>query len=49
VTESFTVTTLVGVRGFQTFDFTGFTNLVSVTWGQPQLADGLHQFTDISL
>jgi hypothetical protein len=49
VTESFTVTTLVGVSAFQAFHFTGFTNLVSVTWGQPELAGGLHQFTDILL
>jgi hypothetical protein len=47
VVESFTVTTPVGVRSFQTFDFTGFTDVVFVSWGQPVLADGLHQFTDI--
>jgi hypothetical protein len=49
VTESFTVTTPVGVRAFQSFDFTGFTDVVSVTWVQPVLAAGLHQFTDILL
>ena len=49
ITESFTVTTASGVRAFQTFDFAGFTNLTSVTWGQPVLAEGLHQFTNIVL
>jgi hypothetical protein len=49
VTESFTVDTPAGVREFETFQLTGFTNLVSVSWGQPPLADGLHQFTDILL
>jgi hypothetical protein len=49
VTESFTVTTPEGVRAFQTFAFTGFTDLVSVSWGQPVLADGLHQFDTIRL
>jgi hypothetical protein len=47
VSESFTVTTPVGVRQFQTFDFTGFTNLIAVTWGQPAPPDGANQFTDI--
>jgi hypothetical protein len=49
VTESFTVTTPFGMRAFQTFDFTGFADLTSVSWGQPVLADGLHQFTNITL
>ena len=39
----------VGTAAFQTFDFTGFDNLISVDWGQPQLADGLHQFANIHL
>ena len=47
VTQTFTVTVPVGTAAFQTFDFTGFTNLVSVSWGQPPLEDGLHQFADI--
>jgi hypothetical protein len=49
VTESFTVTTPVGTSAFKTFDFTGFGDVTSVTWGQPQLSDGLHQFTNIVL
>jgi hypothetical protein len=49
VMESFTVTTPVGTAAFQTFDFTGFTDLTAVSWGQPVLADGLHQFTNITL
>jgi PEP-CTERM motif len=49
VTESFTVTTPAGTRAFQTFDFTGFTNVTSVSWGQPQLSEGLHQFTNIDI
>jgi hypothetical protein len=49
VTESFTITTPVGTAAFQTFDFTGFTNVTSVTWGQPQLSDGLHQFANIHI
>jgi hypothetical protein len=49
VTESFTVTTPIGVRAFQTFNFTGFGDVTSVSWGQPPVADGLHQFTDVVL
>ena len=49
VTESFTVTTPFGTAAYQTFDFTGFSNLVSLTWGQPDLAAGLNQFTNITL
>ncbi len=49
VTATFTVTTLTGNAAFQTFAFTGFTDLTSVTWVQPQLAAGLHQFDDIRL
>jgi hypothetical protein len=32
---------------FETFDFTGFENLTSVTWAQG--ASGLHQFSEIQL
>ncbi|HEV3238044.1 MAG TPA: PEP-CTERM sorting domain-containing protein [Gemmataceae bacterium] len=49
VTESFTVTTTTGVRAFQTFSFTGFTDLTSVSWGQPAPPDGANQFTNITL
>jgi hypothetical protein len=47
VMESFTVTVPSGTAAFQTFDFSGFTNVTSVTWGQPQLSQGLHQFSRI--
>jgi hypothetical protein len=47
VTESFTVTTPSGTSAFQTFSFTGFTDLTSVSFGQPQLSDGLNQFSMI--
>jgi hypothetical protein len=36
-------------QSFTPFDFTGFTNLTSVSWNQPDPAAGLHQFTDITL
>ncbi len=49
VSESFTVTVPLGTAAFQTFDFTGFTDLVAVSWGQPVLADGLNQFANIHL
>jgi PEP-CTERM motif len=49
VTESVTVDTPSGVRQFETFDLAGFTNLVSVTWGQPAPPAGANQFTDILL
>ena len=48
VSQSFTVTTPVGQQAFQTFAFTGFNDVTRVTWNQPPLADGLHQFTDIT-
>jgi hypothetical protein len=49
VTETFTVTVPVGTAAFQTFQFTGFTGVTSVSWGQPQLSDGLHQFSNIDI
>lgn len=49
LTETFTVTTPSGTAAFQTFTFTGWADLVSVQWGQPVLAAGLHQFTNVSL
>jgi hypothetical protein len=47
--ESFTATVPAGTAAFQTFDFdpSRFTNVKSVSWGQPQLSDGLHQFSQI--
>ncbi len=47
--ESFTVTVPVGTAAFQRFNFSGFTDLTSVSWGQPQLSDGLHQFSHIDI
>lgn len=49
VAESFTITIPPGTAAFQSFAFTGFSNLQSVTWGQPILAAGIHQFTNIEL
>jgi hypothetical protein len=51
VTETFTVTTPPppAPAMFQTFDFTGFTGLTSVSWDQPVFTQGLHQFTNITL
>lgn len=49
VTESFTVSTPSGVRAFQTFAFTGFSNLISLNWEQPDPAEGMHQFSNIHL
>jgi len=49
VQNTFTVTVPVGTAAFQTFNFTGFGDVTSVSWGQPQLSDGLHQFTNIVL
>jgi hypothetical protein len=49
VMQSFTVTTPLGTAAFQTFEFTGFTGLVSLRWGQPVLSAGLHQFDNIRL
>jgi hypothetical protein len=44
--QAFTVTS---PRPFQTFNFTDFTDLVALQWGQPGQTDGMHQFTDIVL
>lgn len=51
VSKTFTVTTPPppGPASFQTFDFTGFTGLTSVSWDQPISSQGLHQFTNIHL
>jgi hypothetical protein len=50
VTDTFTVTTPVGPpAAFQTFTFTGFADLTSVSWDQPDPAAGLNQFTNITL
>lgn len=49
VSQSFTVTVPIGDRAFQTFALTGFSQVLAVSWEQPQLADGLHQFTNIEL
>jgi hypothetical protein len=49
VMQSFTVMVPLGTAAFQTFDFTRFTGLTSVSWGQPQLSDGLHQFSRIDI
>jgi hypothetical protein len=50
VSETFTVTTPPGPPAmFQTFTFTGFENLSSVSWDQPDPAAGLNQFTNITL
>jgi hypothetical protein len=51
VTDTFTVTTPPppSPPAFQTFAFTGFNNVTSVSWDQPMASEGLHQFTDITL
>jgi hypothetical protein len=50
VMASFTVTTPSGPpASFQTFDFTGFTDLSSVSWDQGDSAQGVHQFGNIHL
>lgn len=50
VSQTFTVTTPPGApAAFQTFDFTGFTGLASVSWDQPVFTQGLHQFGNIHL
>jgi hypothetical protein len=47
VTQDFTVTTASPPLVLQTVDFTGFTNLISVSWDQG--TSGVHQFTNIRL
>ena len=51
VTETFMVTTPPppSPPAFETFNFTGFTGLTSVSWDQADPAAGLHQFTNIHL
>ena len=51
VSETFMVTTPPppSPPSFQTFEFTGFTNVTSVSWDQPVFTQGLHQFTNIHL
>jgi hypothetical protein len=51
VTDTFTVTTLPppSPPAFQTFTFTGFDDVTSVSWDQPQFPEPLHQFTNITL
>jgi hypothetical protein len=49
VSETFTVTTPSPPLIFQTFDFTGFTGLSSVSWDQGAAGQSIHQFTNITL
>ena len=49
VSETFTVTTPSPPLVFQTFDFTGFTGLSSLSWDQGAGSQGIHQFTNITL
>jgi hypothetical protein len=51
VSETFMVTTPPppSPPSFQTFDFTGFTDVTSVSWDQAEPAAGLHQFTNITI
>jgi len=50
VTQSFTVATAPGVAAFDRFTFSGFTNLVSVSWQQELSAGQVeHQFDNITL
>jgi hypothetical protein len=50
VTETFTVKTPVGTPGaFQAFSFSGFDDVTSVSWDQPDFSAGLNQFTNINL
>jgi hypothetical protein len=43
------VTTSSPPLTFQTFDFTGFTGLASVSWDQGADSQGIHQFGNIQL
>ncbi len=49
VSETFTVSLASPPLTFQTFSFTGFTNVVSVSWNQSIASDGLHQFGNIEV
>jgi hypothetical protein len=50
VTQTFSVTTPLGVPSFQTFQFTGFANVLRVDWSQPaSVVGGLHQFADVTI
>jgi hypothetical protein len=49
VSETFSVTTASPPLSFQTFDFTGFTGLTSVSWDQGAASQGVHQFGAIRL
>ena len=49
IVETFTVTTSSPPLAFQTFAFSGFTNVVSVSWAQGTPAEGLHQFANVDL
>jgi hypothetical protein len=50
VTETFSVSVSSPPLIFQTFDFTGFTNVTSVSWDQDLVpSEGVHQFGNIRL
>ncbi len=50
VSETFSVTTPPGTpMTFQTFAFSGFTNVTAVSWDQAAFTEGLHQFGNIDL
>lgn len=49
VTESFSVTSSSPPNTFQTFHFTGFGDVTSVSWNQSDLNQGVHQFTNVVL
>jgi hypothetical protein len=49
VSETFSVTAVPPPFEFQTFDFTGFTGLTSVSWVQDFASQGLHQFGNVHL
>lgn len=49
VSQTFSVTTSSPPLTFQTFDFTGFAGVTSVSWDQPVFTAGLHQFTNVHL
>jgi hypothetical protein len=49
VSETFAVTTASPPLVFQTFLFTGFTDLTSVSWDQGAANQGIHQFGNVRL